>query len=80
MCLTLFVTGLIIDLFWTVAVRAAAHRQAMRAALASLILAVIQLGLTVAVFESPVARSIPGVASFALGSALGSYVIVRYGK
>lgn len=77
MILALFVTGLLVDLLWCLAVRATAQRKPTLAALASFILAVVQMSLTVIVFESPAARSALGVGAFALGSALGSYWIVR---
>ena len=73
----LFLTGLLTDLLWVAAVRASAQGQATLAAVTSFALAVINLSLVVAIFESNTARSCLGVLAFSAGSALGSWWLVR---
>jgi len=75
--IALFLTGLLTDLLWVWAVRASSHGRSIQAASASFLLAVLNLSLVVAVFESGVARSPIGVVAFSVGSALGSWWFVR---
>lgn len=73
----LALTGVAVDVCWVYAVRSSAAGRPVRTALASFVLAVVQLTLTVAVFSHPAARSVAGILAFALGSAVGSYATAR---
>ena len=75
-----FLSGMTLDLLWVLCVQATASRNPALAALASFGLAILNLTLTVAIFAWPEARSVLCIGAFALGSAAGSYGLVRFNR
>lgn len=69
------VVGAVLDIIWTLMIQAITRRLAVRAAVLQGMFTVLVVGATWSIVKT---ESVPALLAYAVGSALGTWFVVRY--